>query len=96
VKQALGMVDDGLKGSLDLVDPVGPGETPTARVHLCRHCFKVLEGKVKATYNGAPLCIDNDPSCYKLVSQFHHEMPCLGNPCPGAVGMEHDHSEDVS
>lgn len=76
------------------VTPLEPGDMPAPLVRLCRHCLTVIEGRVLATYNRAPLCVgngDDRPNCYRMVSMFNHEMPCLGDPCPGEVVMEHDH-----
>lgn len=90
MQQALGLVGAGLAA-------MGSGE-PATRVRLCRHCLTPIEGRVMATYNGSPLCLggDTEPNCYRLVSLYHHDMPCAGDPCPGEVPMEHDHGGDVS
>lgn len=71
------------------------GEPPAARRTTCQHCGAEIVGRILASLNGAPLCLadrDSDEvSCYRLVSEYHHEMPCSEVPCPGAVFLEHDH-----
>lgn len=73
-------------------------DTPVApRIWACQHCGAPIVGKVRASFNGAPLCMatsmDDKASCYCLVSTLNHQMPCQGDPCPGPVLMKHIHED---
>lgn len=99
MKESLGAVAVGPDLARGTLSGIGFGEeTVTApRVWLCQHCGKRNSGRVLASYNGAPLCLpsrdSDEPNCYRYVSQFNHQMPCEGEPCPGPVPMEHQHEE---
>lgn len=91
-----GMMDPrGLVGGEVPGTAVIPGiftEDPPARPRawFCQHCGTRNEGRVLASYNGAPLC---NPDCYRRVKEFDHQMPCEEVPCPGDVPMTHEHDE---
>lgn len=64
----------------------------------CQHCGKLIDRSIRASYNGAPLCLPQrdtgEANCYRRVSTLNHQMPCLEDPCPGDVTMEHDHGAE--
>lgn len=99
MKQALGLV--GAEGPRAVRGtPVVPGifteDVPAKpRVWFCQHCGTRHEGRILASYNGAPLCLPPEDSgeanCYRRVRELGHQMPCEESPCPGDVPMEHEH-----
>lgn len=63
---------------------------------ICGHCGKpVNHSGGTASWNGSPVCNPypnkGDINCYKLIRDFHHDMPCF--PCMRmgyAVTISHD------
>lgn len=50
----------------------------------CAHCLGPQVGS--ASVAGQSLCHpDGGLDCYRLVTVYHHDMPCAESPCPGWV-----------
>lgn len=43
----------------------------------CAHCLGVARGYARIE-NGARLCHSDEISCYRMVTVYHHDMPCDG------------------
>lgn len=63
-------------------DEARTGERMITRV--CAHCQGAMRGF--SSVNDDWLCHpDEGPDCYRLVTVYHHPMPCLQ--CPGKTGI---------